>query len=66
MQQLQRDIKIGTKTKTAANIKECVDEQLLDCIEVNSYVFPVLHVMIGLGNKVINDFFFIGPINKLK
>ena len=34
-----------------------MDELLIDCIEMYSYVIPVLHVMIGLGNKVVNDFF---------
>ena len=42
MAQVQRDIKIETKTKMAANKKECVDVPLIDCIEVNLYVFLVL------------------------
>jgi len=35
----------------------CVDKPLIDCVEISSYVFPVLHVMIGLGNKLIDEFF---------
>ena len=57
MKQLRRDVETGTLKKTPANIKGCVDEPLIDCIELNLYVFPVLHIMIGLGNKVVNDFF---------
>ena len=57
IEQVQRNIKIGTKTKTEANIKGCVDEPLIDCIEVNLYVFPVFHVMTSLSNKVVNIFF---------
>ena len=34
-----------------------MEEPLIDCIEMNLYVFPVLHVIIGLGNKVVKFFF---------
>ena len=55
--QCRKDYQIGTVPKTAYNRKGCVDTPLIDCVDINSYVFPVLHVMIGLGNKLISDFF---------
>ena len=57
MAQVQFNIEIGTKNKTAANKKGCMNVPLIDCIKVNSYVFPVLHLMIGLGNMVVKIFF---------
>lgn len=35
----------------------CIDKPMIDCIEISSYVFPVLHIMIRLGNKLIDKFF---------
>ena len=48
---------MGVLPKTAYNRKGCVDTALIDCVDISSYVFPVLHVMIGIGNKLISDFF---------
>ena len=35
----------------------CVDVPLFDCVPILLYVFPILYVMIGVSNKVLNDFF---------
>ena len=37
--------------------KGCVDPPLFDCVPIESYAFPILHVMIGVGNDILKDFF---------
>ena len=37
--------------------KGCVDPPLFDCVPIESYAFPILHVMIGVRNDILKDFF---------
>ena len=51
--------KLRTKEleNTASNRKGVVDVELLDAIDVNKYIYPILHSEIGLGNYILNSFF---------
>ena len=57
MKQVRDDIGDGELRNTAKTKKGCVNEPLIDCVEPISYIPPILHIMLGLGNKVLDDFF---------
>jgi hypothetical protein len=47
----------GTIADEPGNRKGCVNIGLFDKVEVNQYIFPVLHAEIGLGNFLLELFF---------
>ena len=46
----------GDLPDTSENRKGVVDVELLSTVEVEDYVFPILHCEIGLGNYMLNSF----------
>lgn len=57
MKQVRDDIADGVLTNTPNNKKGCVDEPLINCIEPIIYIPPILHIMIGMVNKLLDKFF---------
>ena len=57
MKQVRDDIADGVLTNTSNNKKGCVDEPLINCIEPISYIPPILHIMIGMLNKALDECF---------
>ena len=37
--------------------KGCVDVPLIDCVKIDPYIILILHTMIGVGNKLLDQFF---------
>jgi hypothetical protein len=57
MDAVRKSIYNGTIADEPENRKGCVDIGLFDEVEVNQYIFPVLHAEIGLGNFLLKLFF---------
>ena len=56
-EQVRNDITNEVLLNIPEHKKGCVDVPLIDCVEISSYIIPILHIMIGLGNKVRDQFF---------
>ena len=39
-----------------SDIMGVTDEMLINCIPISSFIVPILHTMIGVGNKLLNSF----------
>jgi hypothetical protein len=49
-------ISLGVTNDTLAGHQEFVDEPLRSCIPITSYILPVLHTEIGIGNRLLKSF----------
>jgi len=38
------------------HVKGIVREPLINCIDVNRYLLPMMHIMMGIGNTVLDHF----------
>ena len=57
MRELRERIRTNEVRATLMNRKGVVGVELLDAIDVNQYIYPILHSEIGLGNYILNSFF---------
>ena len=40
-----------------STIKGCTDAPLLDAVPIEDYIIPILHILIGMGNRLIGSIF---------
>ena len=44
--------------KMTANEKKCINQPLLlDSVPIQNYIFSLLHAEIGVGNKIVENYF---------
>ena len=46
----------GEISDKALDIMGVTNEMLIDCVPLDSFIVPILHTMIGVGNKLLNAF----------
>jgi hypothetical protein len=56
MAEVRASIALGVTVDTSANRQGCVDEPLRTCVPINSYIIPILHTEIGIGNRLLKSF----------
>jgi hypothetical protein len=56
MAEVRTSIRLGVTMDTSANRQGCVDEPLRTCVSINSYILPILHTEIGIGNRLLKSF----------
>jgi hypothetical protein len=56
MAEVRTAIETGVLPDTSANRQGCVDEPLRTCVPIESYILPILHTEIGIGNRLITSF----------
>jgi hypothetical protein len=44
-------------TLTPSTVKGCSEKPLLDAVPIEDYAIPVLHKLIGMGNRLISSVF---------
>jgi len=37
-------------------VKGIVQEPLITCVDVNHYMLPMMHIMMGIGNTLLDNF----------
>jgi len=42
---------------TLANLKGCTQKPLFDAVPISNYIAPVLHLVIGIGNILVDSIF---------
>ena len=57
MRDLREKILTNEVNVTSQNRKGVVDVELLPTVEIQQYIYPILHAEIGLGNYILNSFF---------
>ena len=57
MNSVREQIANGELANTPANRKGITQIELLDCVDIMCYIYPILHSEIGLGNYLLNSFF---------
>jgi hypothetical protein len=58
MSKIREDITAGRIENTPANRKGCVADPLLTCVPVLGYINPLLHTQIGVGNMLVDSFYW--------
>jgi hypothetical protein len=56
MEEVRTSITLGVTTDTSANRKGCVDAPLRTWVPIDSYILPILHTEIGIGNRLLKSF----------
>jgi hypothetical protein len=56
MAEVRTSIRVGITADTSANRQGCVDVPLRTCVPINSYILPILHTEIGIGNRLLKSF----------
>jgi hypothetical protein len=56
MKEVRTSINLCVTPDTSANRKGCVDVPLWTCVPINSYIHPILHTEIGIGNFLLKSF----------
>jgi hypothetical protein len=56
MAEVWTSIALGVTVDTLANRQGCVDEPLRTSVPINSYIIPILHTEIGIGNCLLKLF----------
>jgi len=46
---------LGNLPNDAVNIKGCIEAPLFDSVPVQNYIVPVLHLLIGVGNNLLES-----------
>ena len=57
MDEVRESIYNGELSNDVNSRRGCVDVPLFDDVEINQFIFPVLHAEIGIGNYLLNLFF---------
>jgi len=52
---LRQNVACGNLASVPENLKGCTEEPLFDCVPVDNYIIPVLHLLIGIGNNLLNS-----------
>jgi hypothetical protein len=47
----------GTEYDEKKRVRGLKDPPLFDCIQIDRYIVPALHLQLGLGNRILKDFF---------
>ncbi len=55
--QLRERVEQGLLTVSPENIRGCTEMPLFDAVPIENYVVPVLHILIGVGNALVNALF---------
>ena len=42
--------------ETPANLKGCTQRPLIDSVPIENFILCILHIIIGMGNTLINSF----------
>ena len=56
MAEVRESIRLGITNDTSAGRQGCVDEPLRTCVPIASYILPILHTEIGIGNRLLKSF----------
>jgi len=52
---LRQNVACGNLASVTENLKGCMEEPLFDSVPVDNYIIPVLHLLIGIGNNLLNS-----------
>jgi hypothetical protein len=55
MQQLRQNLSLGNIPNDAETIKGCTEPPLFNAVPVENYIVPVLHLLIGVGNNLLES-----------
>ena len=47
----------GTEYNDKKRVLGLKDPPLFDCIRIERYIVPALHLQLGVGNRILKDFF---------
>jgi hypothetical protein len=56
MAEVRASISLGVMADTSANRQGCVDVPLRTYVPIFSYIIPILHTEIGIGNRLLKSF----------
>jgi hypothetical protein len=56
MEEVWTSISLGVTPDMSANCQGCVNVPLWTCVPINSYILPIIHTEIGIGNRLLKSF----------
>lgn len=57
IQQIRHNVEVCGMKEDPCNIMGCVQHPLIDAVPVENFIVSVLHVIIGIGNTLIDGFY---------
>jgi hypothetical protein len=55
--QIREQVENNTLLPTPTNLKGCTEKPLFDAVPISNYTVPVLHLLIGIGNILVDSIF---------
>ena len=55
--EIQNNVAGNNLAETPQNIRGCTAEPLIDCIPIENFILSILHIIIGIGNSLIECLF---------
>jgi hypothetical protein len=56
IENVQQNVELSNMPESPQNLKGVTNRQLVDAIPVSNYILPILHIIIGMGNSLVDAF----------
>jgi hypothetical protein len=56
--QIREQVENNTLLPTPTNLKGCTETPLFDAAPISNYIVPVLHLLVGIGNILVDSLYF--------
>ena len=55
--QIREQVENNTLLPTPTNLNGCTEKPLFDAVPISNYIVPVLHLLVGIGNILVDSIF---------